>query len=201
MFWKNKQINKQNKTAVCICLSSFLHAQTQYLISSHYITNQPVFLCSSGKYEHAIDFNFDPENLINISSYSLVLCVFAQILYFQFAFIPPSLNSYSILFSPSLFFPPLERVSLVRATCLWHCLKIRLPIKSWKVESGGRMCVPVYVWHWTLCFGGSRKREPVYCLWALFNILLTIKKYVCLVKLNLLDKESCNICCFCYLLA
>lgn len=101
MFWKSKQTKLS-----CVHMSFLISTCTDPAFDFfHYITNQPVFLCSGGKYEHAIDFNFDPENLINISSYSLVLCVFAQILYFPFAFIPPSLNSYSILFSPFLFFP------------------------------------------------------------------------------------------------
>lgn len=102
-------------------------------------------LCSNTKHETCHSFHFWPRNPHKLISVfiSLVNSCWALVFHICIHFSFSELSLYPLLTLPV--FPPLERVSLVRATCLWHCLKIRIPIKPWKVESGGRMCVCICV--------------------------------------------------------
>lgn len=111
-----------------------------------FCTTRQISLFSSApvlNMKHAVHFDPDPEILIK-SYYSLSCRVRAEIFFF-FAFISTSLNSSSILFSPFLPLLSTGKSYLVRATCLWLYLKIRFPIKPWKVECEARMCVCVRV--------------------------------------------------------
>lgn len=147
IFWElNKQASRNQKENIT------LHYKSACF---------PPSLCA----RYVVPFSSDLEILVNSSWYSLASrIVAAEIWHFTFAFSFSELSLYPLLTpscsTPSNPPPRLDRVSLVRATCLWHRLKIRFPIKPWKVESGGRMCV--CVWWQTLYSGGFLAgREPV----------------------------------------
>lgn len=152
--------------------------KTQCLIPGY---KSACLLCSNTKHETCHSFHFWPRNPHKLISVfiSLVNSCWALVFHICINFSFSELSLYPLLTLPV--FPPLERVSLVRATCLWHCLKIRIPIKPWKVESGGRMCV--YLCGSGLCILEVHGREnQLKTSKLLFNILLMVIKHSGLLK-------------------